>query len=130
MALGFSFPLTGSPGRGGTGAFVDDSRVISAEDLQKIVAFDALEAIRLLRPEWLVERGQEAFYDPEADNIQAYLDDVRLGGVETLRDISASMIQSIRFVDANRALARWGTGHRMGVIQVITKDGIQVITKD
>jgi len=91
-----------------------------AAEIREVAAGNAFEAVRLLRPEWLVQRGQSAFDDPERDDIRAFLDEMEIGGVEALAVVSANVIQSIRFVDAAHASARWGARYTQGVIQVIT----------
>jgi hypothetical protein len=120
FALGFSFPLSGGGGNIAAGGMSPGRMVITAEQIREISATDALEAVRTLRPEWLIQRGQSALYDPEGDNIRAYLDEMEIGGVAALAEVSSRIIASIRFIDAARATARWGTGHTQGVIQVIT----------
>jgi hypothetical protein len=49
-----------------------------------------------------------------------YLNNVRHGGVASLRDILVTDIQEIRFINAADATTRWGTGHGSGVIMVRT----------
>jgi hypothetical protein len=49
-----------------------------------------------------------------------YLNNVRHGGVMSLRDILVTDIQEIRFISASDATTRWGTGHGSGVIMVRT----------
>jgi hypothetical protein len=96
--------------------------VISAEEILEVAAVDAFEAVRLLRPEWLVQRGQDATARPTDDDIRVYLDDAELGGIDTLSQVGIQVIRSIRFIDAAHATARWGAGHSQGVIQIITMD--------
>lgn len=121
FAAGFSFPLTefGVPG-GGSGRSPSGRQVILAEEIHEAVITNALEAVRTLRPEWLVQRGQESFNDPTSDAIRFYMDGVPIGAIESLRSVSADMIVEIRFFDATRATARFGTGHTHGAIEVIT----------
>jgi hypothetical protein len=122
FALGFSFPLSGGggpPGVGGVGGVGNDRSFITADQIREISATDALEAVQALRPEWLIQRGQEDFYDPEGDNIRVYLDEIDIGGIEALAGLTSLTIASIRFIDAAHATARWGAGHTQGVIQVI-----------
>jgi len=120
FAVGFSFPLTGASGPSAMGSSQGGREVLTAGEIREVAAADAFEAVRLLRPEWLVQRGQSAFYDPEGDNIRAFLDEMEIGGVEALAAVSANVIEVIRFVDAAHATARWGARYTQGVIQVIT----------
>ncbi len=121
FALGFSLPVWGQPPGGGAAVLYGGSRfLITGEEIRDASVNDALEAVRLFHPEWLVQRGQEAFAGPESDNIRVYLDNVQLGGVEDLAGVNTLIIETIRFFDAQRATARWGTGHGHGAIEVVT----------
>lgn len=92
--------------------------VLTAEQLSTssyATAFDALEALRI---NWLKPRGTDSFRSPST--VVVYLDNVKLGGVETLRTLQLPSIRYIRHYDSSRANARWGLGHGAGVIQVVT----------
>jgi hypothetical protein len=75
---------------------------------------------RLLRPEWLIERGVTSFSATESEGIRVYLDSQSMGGIDALEIIDASIIEPVHFHSATQATARWGGGHREGVFQVIT----------
>ena len=79
------------------------------------------DAVQSLRPTWLSARGPDSFSTPS--EVQVYLDDTRLGGVETLKTLDAQSLAYIRFFDGNAASARWGLGHGAGVIYVSTRVG-------
>jgi hypothetical protein len=78
-------------------------------------AFDAVEA---LRSNWLKARGTDSFQTPS--EVVVYLDNTRLGGTDTLREIAANTITYMRFFDGVAATGRWGIGHGAGVIFVST----------
>jgi len=78
-------------------------------------AFDAVEA---LRSNWLHTKGTDSFGTP--GQVRVYLDDTRLGGVETLREIAANTVVYIRYFDGVTATQRWGLDHGQGVIFVST----------
>lgn len=126
FAVGLSFPIGGrgvepqpslGPGIRG-GRFT-----IRGEELEGTGVAHAYEAVRLLRPEWLIGRGPHVLGESPDETIDVYLDDVRLGGVRFLRDIPAQTIASIHFLDAAGATFRWGAGHSHGVILVIARGG-------
>jgi len=96
--------------------------VISAAEILELTAVNAVEAVRLLRPEWLIQRGQDATARPTDDDVRVYLDEAELGGVDALSQVGVELIRSIRFIDAAHATARWGAGHSQGVIQILTMD--------
>lgn len=80
----------------------------------------AMALIRRLRPAWLRARGQDSLTDPGATYPVVYLDEIRHGGLETLHQIPAAEILSMRFFGSADATTRWGTGHPSGVINVVT----------
>jgi lysophospholipase L1-like esterase len=76
------------------------------------------DAVQALRPNWLRPRGPESFSLPLV--VWVYVDNVRLGEVETLRNIQPSQVSTVRFYDGPSATGRWGVGHGAGVIHVST----------
>jgi len=123
FALGFSIPLLGrAPGTGGALPFEDDRLIITGDAIREESLGNAMEAVRFFHPEWLIQRGMESLAWESPDDIQAYLDNARLGGVGDLAGIAATIIREIRFFTGQQAAARWGTGHGHGVIQVVTRD--------
>lgn len=95
--------------------------IITAQEIRDIVAMNAYEAVRLLRPQWLVERPSTLLRRPDPTTRTVYLDDFRLGGVEELRGVSTDIIASIRLVSRADATARQGVGNLYGAIQVVTR---------
>lgn len=77
------------------------------------------ELVQRLHPLWLQKRGTNTINN-EGD-IVVYLDNARLGGPETLREILAGNVASVRFLDAGRAQYRFGVGHMHGAIVVTTR---------
>jgi hypothetical protein len=121
FVLGLSIPLWGRPPGGGASPPAGADRfLITGEDIRDASVTNALEAVNLFHPEWLVRRGQGIFQADESDDIRVYLDEVPLGGVETLQGLSPLIIDFIRFYDPQRATARWGANHGRGAIQVVT----------
>ena len=81
---------------------------------------NAYEAIRSLRPQWLRVRGRDTITgDP--GTVQVLLDDVRLGGPESLRTLPVSGVAYIQFLDGITASQRWGTGYGNGAIFISTR---------
>jgi hypothetical protein len=52
--------------------------------------------------------------------IAVYVDGNRAGGVEELRQVPATLVVSIEYLDAPSASIRFGTGHAQGAIVVTT----------
>ncbi len=109
---------------------------ITAEEIRASAARDAQEAVRLLRPYWLsrqrgndVVRIDQASFDStlvgkipafEPEGIRVYLDDALLGGLEELSRFPIDQIARIEWWDARSASLRWGAGHSLGAIRIVT----------
>jgi hypothetical protein len=50
-----------------------------------------------------------------------YLDDVKMMDLNGLSTVPSGRIKEIRYLSAQDATTRWGTGHASGVILVTTK---------
>jgi hypothetical protein len=95
-----------------------DRNLLTREELQERGYRNAYDGVEAMRFNWLSERGVDSFQNP--GRVMVYLDNNRLGGVETLRQITTETIEYIRYYDAVAASARWGIGHTQGVIFVAT----------
>jgi hypothetical protein len=125
FAIGLSFPVAGQAQRPDVSRTLPRGRfVIGADELQRTGVKSAAEAVQLLRPEWLRERGTHILGEGPNETIQVYLDDVRLGGLRFLSDVAAATVRSIHFLDAAAATLRWGAGHSHGVILIIAEGGL------
>ena len=81
---------------------------------------NSFDLIRNARPQWLRVRGRDTITgDP--GTVQVVLDNVRLGGIETLRTLPVSGIVYYQWVDGISASQRWGTGYGQGAIFVSTR---------
>ena len=142
LTVGVRFPIGGggSFGRPGLPRGRDH---LGIEELQGLGISNAYEAVEVLRPEWLIIRGNRslvASVDPvqvegtgagvtasgstpfisEAETIQVYLDGTNLGGLGTLNNINVLIIKDIYFLDPAWATARFGRSNPHGAILVIT----------
>jgi hypothetical protein len=95
-----------------------DMSVLTQDDLVDHQYENVLEAVQTLRSNWLNERGPDSFASPS--HIWVYIDNTKVGGVQSLAAISTRYISSIRKVNGIDATARWGIGHSAGVIAVMT----------
>lgn len=98
-----------------------DASLITRDQIAAVHSLSAYEIVEALHSNWLRPHGPDSFQNPSV--VLVYLDDARLGGVETLRAISPPTIAWIRFYDGVTAQARWGVGHAAGVIFVATQVG-------
>lgn len=93
---------------------------ISSEEIRHGHWANAYDLIENLRPRWLRAHGPDTVLgDPVV--VQVHLDGNRLGGIETLRGIPVSDIESIEWVDPVSAAGRWGADHANGAIVVSTR---------
>ncbi|MGH7461337.1 MAG: hypothetical protein ACREMA_09950 [Longimicrobiales bacterium] len=132
FAVGFSFPLRGRAETVRPVSTTPARSLVTARELARSGITTAHDAVRLLRPQWLRDPGVHVIGEQQCPErwtdvpacpdrrLVVYLDDSRLGGVETLKEISAQTIRSIQFLDGAAATYRWGAGHSHGAILIIT----------
>ena len=68
----------------------------------------ALEAVRLLRPTFLVYRGAISVNDPGAGSVRVSIDGSSVSSLDDLAAIRASDVRSIRYLSASDATQRFG----------------------
>ncbi len=90
--------------------------VILPEEFGNRNFYSAYDAVAALRPGWLNRRGGNG-------EIQVYVDENHVGGLEQLRGMRIASVQLIRHMDGITAGARYGLGHDQGVILVTTIAG-------
>ena len=95
-----------------------DNDVLRREELEQRGFLNAYEAVAALRPHWLRTRGLDSFRNPT--QVQVYVDQSRMGGIEALRMVRIDGVGFIRYYDGTTASTRWGLGHGQGVIYVST----------
>jgi hypothetical protein len=108
----------GCAGRNATTSSRSPRNIITKAQITEHGFINAYDAVESLRSTWLRARGPDSLNRPT--EVLVYIDDNRLGGVLTLKQVAASQILEIRFVDGLSATARWGLDHGQGVIQVVT----------
>jgi hypothetical protein len=96
-----------------------DRSVITQREILEHRFETVYDAIAALRPIWLQTRGTNSLQST-ATQVQVYLDNNHLGGIETLSTISLGSVVYIRHYDGVAATARWGLDHGQGAIYVST----------
>src|SRR5450759_1937400 len=86
-----------------------DRNILTGAELRAQHYNSVYEAIEALRGNWLQARGPDSFASPSI--VLVYMDNVKLGGVETLRAVDVGTLESIEHFDGTSATARWGVGH-------------------
>lgn len=106
-----------------------DPNKITAEDIaEKPDQRNAIELIRILRPQWLRVRPSGNIGSSAPDRFSTgraepalYIDENRMStGLAELQNVKASEIREMRYMGGNHALARYGNGHEYGAIFVTT----------
>ncbi len=94
------------------------SSSITAEEIAQSSAKTAMEAIQLLRPSLLRQRGSRGH-----NRIVpvVYLDNIKYGDVASLQNIIASSIQEIKYLKATDATLRFGTNHMGGAFLITSR---------
>ena len=95
--------------------------VITSEELAKVAQYDLYAAINQLRPAYLITRGASSLGAASPEFVQVYVDGVRRGDIQVLRQIHAVDVKEVRHLSASEATQRFGTGNTMGAIVVTSK---------
>jgi hypothetical protein len=90
------------------------TQAISAQEITAVSSSTAYDAVKRLRPMWLL--GNRGGGMP-----LVYVDNLWRGGFEELYRISTIEIEDIQLIRGYDATTRWGTGHGAGVILVTTR---------
>jgi hypothetical protein len=97
------------------------SDVLTEDEFAGSAATDAYRLVQQYRPQWLRSRSPLTVLDPNAGQVQVFVNDVRWGHVSLLRDIRAQEVVEMRYLSAWEATSRYGTTHGGGVIAVQTR---------
>lgn len=111
---------------GGAGSIPRDRSVISESELSALPRdMDVHEAVQRLRPFWLNVRATRSFNGAMAE-VLVYQGDMRLGNTESLKNIRASEVLRLEYLDASQAVARLpgiGNSRPVGAIVVRMRVG-------
>jgi hypothetical protein len=95
-----------------------DQQLITRDVILGTQYTNLYDVVLAMRPNWFNTRG--ARDSSNGDVLEVYLDTQRIGGVNELRNISPTNVQSVRYFDPVQSAARWGMGHTAGAIYVLT----------
>ena len=98
-----------------------DRDTITEEEIAGTSAITAYEVVQKLRGNFLSNRGKTTILGRSSPTPVVYVDGVRYGEIASLRNISATTVQSIRLFRAWEAQQRYGNNVMGGVIEVTTK---------
>lgn len=96
-----------------------DRNKISTEEIRASSASNAYDLVRTLRPAWLRTRGYSSLVEMSTGpEIKVYVEGVRQGNQEALRNISLHDVASLEFLDSNSATQRYGRDNTHGAIVI------------
>lgn len=95
--------------------------VITRTEIEQSRANSAWDVVAKLRGNFMASRGANSLLQKVNKEPTVYLDDVEYGNLGTLKQIPASAVAEIRFVEGWNAETKFGPGHAAGVIQVFTR---------
>ena len=100
-----------------------DRSVLSTDELRANHDQYWYDLVQRLRPEWLRTRGASAIGagNPDGDQVQVYVGQVRLGGPAVLERLETSAATSLKYYTPAQAQQRFGPGHPNGAIQVLSE---------
>lgn len=120
-ALALVVVLTGCASSGSSGTDRNgDRNVLTREEIAELDVNTAYEAIERLRPRWLRVRGSRSHNRPT--EVVVLVDNLQLEGIQSLWDVDADNVASIRWLDSAQAgqLPGLGSRHVEGAIIVET----------
>jgi hypothetical protein len=97
-----------------------DANVITRAEMEANEYASLYEVVQALRGRWLRARGPNTLIGRPGE-VQVMVDDMRMGGVSSLRAMTRDNVVTIAFVDPVAAAQRWGGSHAQGTIVVTTR---------
>ena len=95
--------------------------VITAEELANVSVSNLFDAIRLLRPQWLDQSAPVTLQRRDEYVTLVYMDRIRFGTPDMLRQVPPRLPLSVRFYTATEAQSEFGVGNLLGAIQIVTR---------
>ena len=120
LALGLAVTACASGGRTASTSPRRSADVITAEEFGRTQWTNVYDLISSLRPRWLQTRGPDTLNGPPGQ-VQAHVNESRLGGVDALRQVPVIGVVYIQFIDPNASAARFGLGYGHGTVYVSTR---------
>ena len=119
LALGNACAPASTPRTAGSPATArSDSKMVTAEDLAEAVQLNLYDYLLAERPRWL--RGSVPT-GPGALAVLVYMDDTRLGGVQTLKTVTLGTVRMVRYYEPSAAQQKFSGRDVGAVIQVVMK---------
>ena len=98
-----------------------DANLITQREIEESRSVTAYDAVQKLRGTFLSDRGRTTILGTASSRPVVFLDGISYGEIQSLRNISASQVATIRLYRAWEAQQKFGNGHTGGVIEVTTR---------
>ena len=96
-----------------------DPDLITADEMAGINASTVYDAVQHLRPAWILRSRPNPALPSQF--LIIYVDGQRLGsGIDALRTLPVRSAYSVEFLSPSKAQGRFGPGHNIGAIEVLT----------
>ena len=95
--------------------------VVTADELARAGDVTLFEALTQIRPAFLRSRGAIPGATSPASPVQVYIDGMRMGGLEHIRQIAAKNVTEVRFLEPQQAIARFGGDNTGGALVIVLK---------
>ena len=105
---------TGGSGEAGVATPRRDANLITSAELADVSDRSTMQAVQLLRPNWLRRTGFR-------NDLPSVIMDNQRYELDILETVSPDAVESLRFVSPSDATIRWGTGYPSGAIEVRTR---------
>ena len=93
---------------------------ITLQEIERRGPFTNLyDLVQILRPRWIRSQGPDTFMGGQGE-VQVHVDGNWLGGVNSMRNLAAHGVTSVRWLDPVDAAARYGLDHGHGAIVIST----------
>jgi hypothetical protein len=100
-----------------------EKSIINRDDIERVHALTALDAVQRYRADVLVTRAPSSILLNKQMHPVVFLDTQFLGQIDELRNIGADGIKEIRLYGGTDATRLFGAQYGGGVIQIIPRDG-------
>jgi hypothetical protein len=108
-------------GRAARSGGAGSGNVLGADEFQDTQMTSAYDVINSLRPHWLQGRGPQSLTNQAAGALVVYVDNVRLGTVDVLRQLRPGVVESAQYLGASEATMRFGSNHAGGAVLITTR---------
>lgn len=97
-----------------------DRNLLTAEEMQSRPYSSLHHAVAALRANWVRERPPSDHRGVAPERAQVFLDGLRVGDVEYLRQLQVGDVESVRYLSITEAATRFGHQADAGPILLIT----------